>query len=551
MSEASTNAPAESGSGGEDYVLFWACFIALIATAFGFIIRALIMDEWGQEFGLTETQKGEIFGVGLWPFAISIVLFSLIVDKIGYGRAMIFAFIAHVISAVVTILTPTIAAGDSNTAYWMLYTGNFIVALGNGTVEAVINPVVATMFSRQKTKWLNILHAGWPGGLVLGGLLTLGMGDMNWQYKVGLIFIPVIAYGLMMLSCKFPVSERVAAGVSYKAMLQEVGALGCLIVTALIVFEVTRVLTGMDLIFSESAAFMAGATEQVQLGVKVGITLAITIVYGLIAQSLGRPMFVFLLLIMIPLATTELGTDSWISELMEPEMARLGLAGGWVLVYTSAIMMILRFFAGPIVHKLSPLGLLAASAVVAACGLVFLSKATGVTILAAATLYGFGKTFFWPTMLGVVAEQFPKGGALTLNTTGGVGMLGVGVVGAALLGNIQDKTIDDQLAKADPALHAEVVDKPERSVFGTYQPLDPAKVDALPEAEQETITEIRDGAKKSALMTVAIFPVLMFVCYLILIAYFRSKGGYEARVLTEHDAEDAEFTGGVEGPMEA
>ncbi|QDU40589.1 Major Facilitator Superfamily protein [Maioricimonas rarisocia] len=551
MSEASTNAPAESGSGGEDYVLFWACFIALIATAFGFIIRALIMDDWGQEFGLTETQKGEIFGVGLWPFAISIVLFSLIVDKIGYGRAMVFAFIAHVVSAVVTILTPTVAAGDSNTAYWMLYTGNFIVALGNGTVEAVINPVVATMFFRQKTKWLNILHAGWPGGLVLGGLLTLGMGDMDWQYKVGLIFIPVVAYGVMMLSCKFPVSERVAAGVSYKAMLQEVGALGCLVVTALIVFEVTRVLTGMDLIFSESAMLMAGADDQTQLMVKVGITLAITIIYGLIAQSLGRPMFVFLLLIMIPLATTELGTDSWISELMEPEMARLGLSGGWVLVYTSAIMMILRFFAGPIVHKLSPLGLLAVSAVVAAGGLVFLSKSTGVTILAAATLYGFGKTFFWPTMLGVVAEQFPKGGALTLNTIGGVGMLGVGVVGTALLGNIQDKTVDDQLAKADPALHEQVVAEPERSVFGTYQPLNSEKVDALPEEEQETITGIRDGAKKSALMTVAIFPVLMFICYLILIAYFRSKGGYEARVLTEHDAEDAEFTGGVEGPMEA
>lgn len=132
MSEASTNAPAESGSGGEDYVLFWACFIALIATAFGFIIRALIMDDWGQEFGLTETQKGEIFGVGLWPFAISIVLFSLIVDKIGYGRAMIFAFIAHVVSAVVTILTPTIAAGDSNTAYWMLYTATSLLPWAMG-----------------------------------------------------------------------------------------------------------------------------------------------------------------------------------------------------------------------------------------------------------------------------------------------------------------------------------------------------------------------------------------------------------------------------------
>ena len=146
-------------------------------------------------------------------------------------------------------------------------------------------------------------------------------------------------------------------------------------------------------------------------------------------------MFLFLMLIMIPLATTELGTDSWITPLMEPAMKEgLGLAGGWVLVYTSLIMLILRFFAGPIVHKLSPLGLLCVSAGVAALGLFFLSKATGLTILAAATLYGFGKSFFWPTMLGVAAEQFPKGGALTLNTLGGVGMLAVGVLGAPLLG---------------------------------------------------------------------------------------------------------------------
>jgi MFS family permease len=142
--------------------LFWGCFIALIATAFGFVVRSMVINDWGTEFGLTETQKGEIFGVGLWPFAISIILFSLVIDRIGYGKTMAFAFVCHVVSAILTIFA---------TGYWMLYIATFIVALGNGAVEAVINPVVATMFRNEKTKWLNILHAGWPGGMVIGGRL--------------------------------------------------------------------------------------------------------------------------------------------------------------------------------------------------------------------------------------------------------------------------------------------------------------------------------------------------------------------------------------------
>lgn len=566
MSEGG-NAASNQAPETHDKLLFWACFIALVATAFGFIIRALIMDEWGRQFGLTETQKGEIFGVGLWPFAVSIVLFSLIVDKIGYGKAMVFAFVAHVASAIITIATPLIATADSGnvdtqTAYWMLYLGNFIVALGNGTVEAVINPVVATMFAREKTKWLNILHAGWPGGLVFGGLLTLAMAEtgvvgqlvgqsIGWQWKVALIFIPVVFYGLMMLPCRFPVSERVAAGVPYRVMLQEVGILGCLVVTTLIVFEVARVLTGMDVLFSDDAFVLAGASDPLQLRVKLGLIALITGIYGAYTRALGRPMFVFLLLIMIPLATTELGTDSWITELLEPEMQQLGLQAGWVLVYTSLIMMILRFFAGPIVHKLSPLGLLAISAFIAALGLVSLSKATGLSILVAATLYGFGKTFFWPTMLGVVAERFPRGGALTLNTMGGVGMLGVGVVGAALLGNIQDKEVDQQLAQKHPELHVQVVGEEQISVFGTYKPVDPDRVDLAAQEDQFKVEAIRKVAKKNALMTVAIFPIIMLVCYLGLILYFRAQGGYKAEVLEGHAAEDEEFTGGIEAPMEA
>ncbi|MDA0578687.1 MAG: MFS transporter, partial [Verrucomicrobia bacterium] len=165
----------------DDQVLFWGCFIALIAAAFGFIIRAMIIGDWATEFNLTETQKGEIFGVGLWPFAISIVVFGLIIDKIGYKAAMIFGFVCHVLSIVITITAKS---------YDQLYWGMFIVALANGTVEAYINPVVATIFSKDKTKWLNILHAGWPGGFVLGGILTIvmgGLGVTSWRVKILLL----------------------------------------------------------------------------------------------------------------------------------------------------------------------------------------------------------------------------------------------------------------------------------------------------------------------------------------------------------------------------
>jgi len=164
MSSENTAVTAGGPSGQASKWLFWTCFIALVATSFGFIIRANIIGDLGVHFNLSETQKGEILGVGLWPFALSIILFSLVIDRIGYGRALTFSFVCHVLSAVITIFA---------TGYPMLYWGTFLLALGNGTVEAVINPVVATVYSREKTKWLTILHAGWPGGMVLGGLLIL------------------------------------------------------------------------------------------------------------------------------------------------------------------------------------------------------------------------------------------------------------------------------------------------------------------------------------------------------------------------------------------
>lgn len=508
--------PTAGGGASSNNRLFWTSFVALIATAFGFIVRINLLDTWAEEFGLSDTQKGEIFGVGLWPFAISIVLISLVIDKIGYGRALLFAFICHVLFGVLTLTAD---------GYQSLYLASFIGALGNGAVEAAINPLIANVFREKKTKWLNMLHAGWPGGLVLAGLLAISMdtdgiiggmvdGPISWQVKVGLIFLPVAAYGVMMIGIRFPASERITAGVPYKSMLNEAGLLGTLVVASLMAAEVSRVF-------------------ELGMYTGVGIVVAILALHAMFARSPGQPLFLLLVLVMIPLAITELGTDSWITPLLEPEMDALGGHAMWVLVYTSAIMMILRFCAGPIVHKLSPLGLLATSSAIAIAGLFALSSAVGMMIFAAATLYAFGKTFFWPTMLGVVAERFPKGGALTLNSIAGVGMLGVGIVGTPLLGNIQDKQTEQDLLAQKPAIHAKVVGEEKRSVFGTYQPIDTDKVATLSETEKQAVTEVQNESKRGALRTVTVFPMIMLVSYIGLILWFRSKGGYRVVQIDE------------------
>ena len=176
--------------------LFWGSFIALVATAFAFMLRVQLMGTWEQEFSLTKTQAGTIFGAGFWPFGVSIVLFSMVLDRIGYRKAMIFAFCCHVLFAVMTILA---------NGYWMLYWGSVIGALAAGTVEAVINPLIATIYKENKTTWLNILHAGWPGGLVVTGVVVIFMsGSVPWEYQIGLILVPTVIYGFTMLTSHFP-----------------------------------------------------------------------------------------------------------------------------------------------------------------------------------------------------------------------------------------------------------------------------------------------------------------------------------------------------------
>ena len=503
-----------------DMSLFWGCFIALITTAFAFITRAFLVNDpslWPAAFGLDKVQGAELFGAGIWPFAISIIIFSLIIDRIGYKTAMWFSFLCYSVYALLALKAHGTISADPTAkkqAYDSLYWGSVILGLGNGTVEAYINPVVATMFSKNKTKWLNILHAGWPGGLVIGGLITLGLGAQahnDWRILVYLIAAPAVLYVLMLSRATFPPNERVASGTTYREMLAEFGLLGAAIASYLITSQLAQVF---------------GWSTTVQWAVFGAAVIS----FGLYCKALGSGILIFLCLVMLPLATTELGTDGAISGIMEKPMAAIGGNGLWVLIYTSAIMMVLRFFAGSIVSRISPLGLLAMSASLAVVGLVSLSMASSlVAIFVAATVYGFGKTFFWPTTLGVVSEQTPRGGALTLNAIGGIGMLAVGIIGGPVIGAITEKTAEVAIEKAVPETYAKV-SKDASYVLGAYKAIDREKVEAFAKENKETAEKVNiavEGAQQGALSKVAIFPLFMLACYLVLIVWFRARGGYK------------------------
>jgi MFS family permease len=215
-------------------------------------------------------------------------------------------------------------------------------------------------------------------------------------------------------------------------------------------------------------------------------------------------------------------------------MQAAGHNPAWVLVYTSAIMLILRLCAGPLVHKLSPLGLLATCSVIAAIGLFALSKTGGAgmfTIFAAATLYGIGKTFFWPTILGLTSEQCPRGGALTLNAVGGIGMLAVGILGAPFIGYLQETSATQQLAASNPGLYQSVTVE-NHYLLGSYRAIDPAKSATVAEAKgQQAIGTAITTGQFNALGKMALFPIFTLACYLVLMFYFKAKGGYRPVLL--------------------
>src|SRR5450755_3522202 len=514
-----------------DKILFWGCFIALITTSYAFVSRMILCGgQFVTDFGLDKVHVGELQGAGIWPFGVSIILFSLFIDRIGYKVAMVFSFASYLVYTALAFAAynsihglsgDALAAGQKH-GYQLLYWGSIILGLGNGSVEAYINPIVTTMFNTNKTKLLNRMHAGWPGGLVLGGLCTIALAEnADWRISLGLILIPAFTFFFILIGKTFPKSEREQAGVGYLAMLKEFGAFGALV--------------GFGLVFAQIGQVFGWSS-----GLVGGLTGAVVLIFAIVTKSFGRFILAFLIIIMIPQAITELGTDSWITSLMQTPMQAAGHNPAWVLVYTSAIMLILRFCAGPLIHKLSPVGLLATSSALAALGLFAFSKTSSAgmfAVFAAATLYGVGKTFFWPTILGLTSEQCPRGGALTLNAMGGIGMLAVGILGAPFLGYLQESSATKALAAANPALY-QTVTMENHYLLGKYQAIDPVKSAAVTDAASTTaIASAGTAGQFSALGKMALFPLFGLVCYLGLMLYFKSKGGYKPVQLASAGAE--------------
>lgn len=518
---------------GEKRLLFWASFLALTAAGVGFAFRVALGTTYGKELELTNQQVGQVFGASLWPIAVTMILFSLVVDKIGYKLPMIIAFVLQALSGLGTAF-----ASD----YTVLYLSALCAGLGHGVVEAVINPICAAVYPREKTKWLAILHAAWPAGLVLGTLLIKGadgaMGPLDWRTHALWILVPAVPYVLMFLPCRFPVDERVQAGVPFREMLRQVGFLTAFLASGLMVYEVgNQVFTLMMAPADRAASSIVGNW----FNISVGIGVAIGAVFGFAVRSIGQPLFFLMCVLMIPVATAELGTDGWIRGLMTPVLGDLD----WLaLVCSATIMLVLRVFAGSILRYFSPPALLCISGVFSAIGLYWLSSAAGFAVIIAFVLYALGQTYYWPCVLGFTSERYPQGGALTLNTVSAIGLLSAGIIGTPLLGAAFDESIHETVKAEAPALE-QAAHGTDGFMWMTHEVIDPKKANdfiaALPDERQQEVRAIYGEDPKGAaqvqagrdVLAYAVrFPLILFIVFGGIAIWFRMRGGYKPIDLT-------------------
>ncbi|NJX15881.1 MFS transporter [Tamlana crocina] len=344
--------------------LFLGSCLALITTAMTFAIRARLETVFGPEgVGLTMEQIGYAFAPAFFGFTIAMIIGGPLVDLLGIKKITWMAFITHAIGIVLTLMA------DSMTS---LFIATLFIGIGNGFVEAALNPMVASMYPQEKTKMLNRFHVWFPGGIVIGALvgwLVMDVLGLSWQVMVGTLFIPLVIYGLLFWGQKIPVTERVQMGVSNKKMF----------------------------------------------------------------SSVLKPLFLFMVACMFLTAASELGTTQRIESLLKESVTAPLL----VLAFINGIMALGRLFAGQVVHKLSPSGMLLYSAIFTFIGLWLLTVTSGGMTFVAAAVFAIGVTFFWPTMLGFVAEYLPETGALGLSVMGGAGMFSVSLV-LPIMGNLMD-----------------------------------------------------------------------------------------------------------------
>ncbi|MFM6947792.1 MAG: MFS transporter [Aquirufa sp.] len=326
--------------------LFLASCFALITTAFSFSIRAGILPQLGTELNLDNVQLGHINQMWFLGFPISMILGGVFYTSIGPKLIMQIALVAHALGILLTIY-----AVDYNT----LLISTLFIGLGNGCTEAACNPMIADAYSgNEMSSKLNRFHMWFPGGIVVGSLISKFMTDnaMSWQAQIWVILIPTVIYAYLFFGQAFPkpkVADNSTMG-NFKAML--------------------------------------------------------------------NPLYLFMLACMALTAISEFGPQQWVA----PILSKAGASPMLILALVTGLMAVDRYFAGPLIAKINTVGVLLGSAIFALAGLYLMSTMSGSTLYFAAFIYALGICYFWPNMLGFVAENLPETGALGLSIMGGLGM---------------------------------------------------------------------------------------------------------------------------------
>jgi len=378
-----------------------------------------------------------VLGLPFLGFAVTIAIGSPLLDYIGMGLLLPLSGVFLSLGMLLMIFAGDLATGAG--VYTVLWIAALVAGIGWGLVETVVNPLIAALYPDKKTGRLNAVHAWWPGGLVIGGLLGVGMSSLHlgWQMKLGVVFLPAIALIALCSGLKFPPTERAAAGVPARDMFRE----------------------------------------------------------------LANPLFLVLFASMFLTAASELAPGQWVDLALSRTVHMPGIL---LLVYVSGLMFLMRNFAGPLVQRISPIGVLWFSCLGAALGLYALSIANSpVTALLAATIWGTGVCYMWPTMLATASERFPRGGALLMGLMGTAGTLSIQFV-LPLMGSIFDNK-KLQLAGGAEAFKA------------------------LPPGPE--LDRVLGIAAQTSFRDVAALPAILLIVFAGIWFYDRSKGGFKAQKL--------------------
>lgn len=443
--------PADRHAAYNKRKLFLVSVLALVTTGLAFSIRSSIARDLQTAFfdpidRLRSAEMiGSVLGVAFLGFALTIAVGSPLLDFLGMGRLLKLSSLCFITGTLVVIFCDQLKDSvlGSASVYGVIWAGMVITGIGWGLVETVINPLTATLYPDDKTHKLNVLHAWWPGGIIIGGLLGLAVGQfhMGWQAKLALVLLPAGIFGSLCLGTKFPPTERVASGVSAGEMFKEV----------------------------------------------------------------TRPFFIVWFLSMFLTAAAELAPGQWVDMALT---RTVGMKGIWVLIYVSGLMFVMRHFAGPLAHRLSPVGLLWVSCLLASTGLLWLSVANSpVTALWAATVWGTGVCYMWPTMLAAASERFPRGGALLM------GLMGTG-------GTLSIYFVLPQMGK--------MFDRAKIGAAGGE--------DAFRALTGDQLEQVLMVASQTSFRLVAVLPAILLVVFGAIWIYDQWKGGYKPVKLQASDA---------------